>query len=242
MHIIMDWLAFAGSILGGLIGGLFTYFGVRLTLKHEMEKEKKKQILKADAEKPRLEIVKFLNFEETKHNRNVNNDCNVLMLDIKKFADDNGRARFFYDEQALKDENLQFVEYELKNTGLTEIADICITGNLPRNLSLIELERKETYITENFLNYEVWSNKRYIKPGQSLKLRIYYIKDQVMVSNLGTPIITIWLNDVNGRYWSQLLASPNNQIEISRYRKYSEFRENINIDTAIECFRNPYLW
>lgn len=242
MHIIIDWLAFAGSILGGLIGGLFTYFGVRLTLKHEMEKEKKKQILKADAEKPRLEIVKFLNFEETKHNRNVNNDCNVLMLDIKKFADDNGRARFFYDEQALKDENLQFVEYELKNTGLTEIADICITGNLPRNLSLIELERKETYITENFLNYEVWSNKRYIKPGQSLKLRIYYIKDQVMVSNLGTPIITIWLNDVNGRYWSQLLASPNNQIEISRYRKYSEFRENINIDTAIECFRNPYLW
>lgn len=238
----MDWLSFAGSILGGLIGGLFTYFGVRLTLKHEMEKEKKKQILKADAEKPRLEIVKFLNFEETKHNRNVNNDCNVLMLDIKKFADDNGRARFFYDEQALKDENLQFVEYELKNTGLTEIADICITGNLPRNLSLIELERKETYITENFLNYEVWSNKRYIKPGQSLKLRIYYIKDQVMVSNLGTPIITIWLNDVNGRYWSQLLASPNNQIEISRYRKYSEFRENINIDTAIECFRNPYLW
>ena len=229
----MDWLAFAGSILGGLIGGLFTYFGVRLTLKHEMEKEKKEQILKADAEKPRLEIVKFLNFEETKHNRNVNNDCNVLMLDIKKFADDNGRARFFYDEQALKDENLQFVEYELKNTGLTEIADICITGNLPRNLSLIELERKETYITENFLNYEVWSNKRYIKPGQSLKLRIYYIKDQVMVSNLGTPIITIWLNDVNGRYWSQLLASPNNQIEISRYRKYSEFRENINIDTAI---------
>lgn len=238
----MDWLAFAGSILGGLIGGLFTYFGVRLTLKHEMEKEKKEQILKADAEKPRLEIVKFLNFEETKHNRNVNNDCNVLMLDIKKFADDNGRARFFYDEQALKDENLQFVEYELKNTGLTEIADICITGNFPRNLSLIELERKETYITENFLNYEVWSNKRYIKPGQSLKLRIYYIKDQVMVSNLGTPIITIWLNDVNGRYWSQLLASPNNQIEISRYRKYSEFRENINIDTAIECFRNPYLW
>lgn len=238
----MDWLAFAGSILGGLIGGLFTYFGVRLTLKHEMEKEKKEQILKADAEKPRLEIVKFLNFEETKNNRNVNNDCNILMLDIKKFADDNGRARFFYDEQALKDENLQFVEYELKNTGLTEIADICITGNLPRNLSLIELERKETYITENFLNYEVWSNKRYIKPGQSLKLRIYYIKDQVMVANLGTPIITIWLNDVNGRYWSQLLASPYNQIEISRYRKYSEFRENINIDTAIECFRNPYLW
>ena len=29
----MDWLAFAGSILGGLIGGLFTFIGVRLTIK-----------------------------------------------------------------------------------------------------------------------------------------------------------------------------------------------------------------
>lgn len=238
----MDWLAFAGSILSGLIGGLFTYFGVRLTLKHEMGKEKKEQILKADAEKPRLEIVKFLNFEETKHNRNVNNDWNVLMLDIKKFADDNGRARFFYDEKALNNDNLVFVEYELKNTGLTEILDICITGNLPRNLSLVELERKEFYITENLLNYEVWSNKRYIKPGQSFKLRVYYIKEQIMVSNIGSPMLTIWLNDVNGRCWSQLLASPSKQIEISRFRKYSEFREDINLDKAIECFRNPYLW
>lgn len=148
----MDWLAFAGSILGDLIGGFIYLFWSKINSKTWNGKRKKEQILKADAEKPRLEIVKFLNFEETKHNRNVNNDCNVLMLDIKKFADDNGRARFFYDEQALKDENLQFVEYELKNTGLTEIADICITGNFPRNLSLIELERKETYITENFLN------------------------------------------------------------------------------------------
>lgn len=238
----MDWLAFAGSILGGLIGGLFTYFGVRLTLKHEREKEKKEQLLKADAEKPRLEIIKYQDFEATKNNKKVNNDCNVLMLNISNFIDDNGRARFFYDEKALKDDNLDFVEYELKNTGLTEIADICITGNLPKNLSLVELERKEFYITENLLNYEVWSHKRYIKPGQTLKLRIYYIKEQVMISNLGTPILTIWLNDVNGRFWSQLLASPSPQIEISRYRKYSDFRDSINIDTAIECFKNPYLW
>lgn len=37
----MDWLAFAGSILGGLIGGLFIYLGVRLTLKHEWEKKER---------------------------------------------------------------------------------------------------------------------------------------------------------------------------------------------------------
>lgn len=113
---------------------------------------------------------------------------------------------------------------------------------MPKNLSLVELERKEFYIKENLLNYEVWSHKRYIKQGQTLKIRIYYIKEQVMISNFGTPILTVWLNDVNGRFWSQLLASPSSQIEISHYRKYSEFREDINIDKAIECFKKPYLW
>ncbi|ENY69740.1 hypothetical protein PIGBHMHK_00261 [Mycoplasmopsis arginini] len=63
-----------------------------------------------------------------------------------------------------------------------------------------------------------------------------------MIYNFGTTILTVWLNDVNRRFWSQLLASPSSQIEISHYRKYSEFREDINIDTAIECFKNPYLW
>lgn len=238
----MDWLAFIGSILGGLIGGLFTYFGVKLTLKHEREKEKQEQLMKADAEKPRLEIIKYLDFDATKNIKEKNNDCNVLMLNIMKFVNDYGRARFYYDEKALNNENLIFIEYELKNTGLTEISNICITSNLPKNLSLIELERKEFYIVENLLNYDVWSNKRYIKPGQTFKLRIYYIKEQIIISNLGNPVITIWLNDVNRRYWSQLLATPSNQIEISRFRKYSEFRENINIDKAIECFKNPYLW
>lgn len=237
----MDWLAFAGNILGGLIGGLFTYIGVRLTLNYEKEKEKKEQLIKVETEKPRLEIIKYQDFDATKNNKNLNNDCNVLVLKITNFIDC-GRARFFYNEKALKDDNLIFVEYELKNTGLTEIADICVTNNLPRDLSFVELERREFYITENLLNYDVWSNKRYIKPGQSLKLRIYYIKEQIMVSNFDNPILTLWLKDVNGRFWSQLLASPDNEIEISRYRKYSEFRESIDIENAIKCFRNPYMW
>ena len=35
----MDWLSFAGSIIGGLIGGLFTFVGVKLTIRHEDQKK-----------------------------------------------------------------------------------------------------------------------------------------------------------------------------------------------------------
>ena len=68
----MDWLAFFGSILGGLIGGLCTFLGVRLTLKHEREKEFKEIQRKAVEDKPRLEVIKYLDFEATKSSKKIN--------------------------------------------------------------------------------------------------------------------------------------------------------------------------
>lgn len=238
----MDWLAFAGSIIGGLIGGLFTFLGVYLTLKRDREKERKAELIKAEESKPRLEIIRHTGIEETRGMVSANNDCNVLVLGIKDFVEENGRTKFVYDKAALSNENLVFVEYELKNVGLTEIKNVCVTSNLPKNVSLIELERKDFYINESLLNYGVWSNKRYLKPGDVFKLRVYYIKGQIVVSNIGSPLLTIWLDDVNGRYWSQALSTQTNEIEISRLCSYSEFRESFDVKTAIECFRNPSMW
>ena len=237
----MDWLAFAGSILGGLIGGLCTFAGVKLTLKHEKEKERKEEQAKVEATKPRLEIIGYRDFVDTKDEQAVNRECNVLALHIKDFRDE-GRARFFYNDDALDIRKLYFVEYELKNTGLTEITDICVTSNLPKNMSVMELEQREFYVKENLLNYDAWSRKRYIKPGETFKLRSYFIKDTIIQSNIGNPIFTIWLQDVNGRLWSQVLYSPNNQIEISRRANRNILKDFVDVTKAIVCFRDPRLW
>lgn len=237
----MEWISFFGSVLGGLIGGIFTFLGVKLTLKHEQEKERKEILLKANDNKPRLEIVKYYDFNTTINNENINNDCNIIALNIIDFKDDCNCARFFYDTAALNAENLIFVEYEFKNNGNTEIEDICITSNLPKIMSVFEFERKEIYINENLLNYGVWAHKRYIKPGQTIRLRVYYVKDQIILSPISYSF-TIWLHDVNGRYWAQNFNCPVNEIEISNYSNRDEFKEAIDIDKAIDCFRKPHLW
>lgn len=238
----MEWLGFVGSIFGGLIGGLFTFIGVKMTIKHEKEKEIREQLQKAELEKPRLEIVSFNDFEATKDDKETNNDCNVLILKITDYKIENDLVRIIYNEDALDREKLVYVEYEFMNTGHTEIIDISVANNYHRNYSIVELERKDFYINNRLLNYGVWSNKRYIKPGQTCKIRIYYVDEEVICSELGMPILTIWLRDVNERYWSQSLLCPYNQIEISHNRKFSDFRKNIDVDTAIECFKKPYLW
>ena len=237
----MEWISFLGSILGGLIGGVFTFLGVKLTLKHDKEKEHKEILLKANENKPRLEVVKYYDFNATVNKKSINNDCKILALKITDFKDDFDRARFFYDTTALDEKNLIFVEYEFKNSGNTEIEDICITSNLPKSMSVFALERKELYINENLLSYEAWAHKRYIKPGQSIRIRVYYIKDQIIVSPISYPF-TIWLRDINGRYWRQNFNCPNNEVEISMYSNRNDFKASTDIDAAIECFKKPYLW
>lgn len=237
----MDWLAFTGSILGGLIGGLCTFAGVRLTLKHEKEKEQKEEIKLISDTKPRLEIVNFRDFKDTIGDKTVNSDFNVLALHIKGFRDE-GRARFFYNESALDINGLFFVEYELKNTGLTEISQIGITSNLPKNMSVMELEKRKFYIKENLLNYDAWADKRYIKPGETITLRSYFIKETIIESNIGNPIFTVWLQDINGRLWCQSLYSPYNRIDISHEGKRELLKDYLDVTKAIDCFRNPMLW
>ena len=237
----MDWLSFAGSILGGLIGGLCTFAGVKLTLKHEKEKERREAIQKANETKPRLEIVNFRDFKDTIEDKTFNSDFNVLALHIKDFRDED-RARFFYNESALDIDGLYYVEYELKNTGLTEISQICITSNLPKNMSVMELEKRSFYIKENLLNYDGWANKRYIKSGETITLRCYFIKETIIESNLGNPLFTIWLQDVNERLWCQSLDCPYNRIEISQVGKRELLRDYLDVTKAIDSFRNPMLW
>lgn len=236
-----DWLGLIGSVLGGLIGGIFTFLGVKQTIKHEKSKERKAILLKANENKPRLEIVKYSSFNDTINDKTINNDCNVIALKIEDVICDEEKLCFIYDKAALDSENLIFVEYKFKNTGNTEIEDICITSNLPKNMSVFELERKKFYIDNNILNYDVFAHKRYVKPGQVIKIRIYYIKDKVINNFLSHPF-TIWLHDINGRYWRQSFNSPIKEIEISSLSSRNDFIASTDVDKAIECFKKPYLW
>ncbi len=238
----MDWLAFLGSILGGLIGGLFTFFGVKATLRHEDKKMALERLEKAKRERPRLEIVSHSGFKKAAELTEEKSDWDVVVLGIEGFQMKDGRARFYFDEAALKLENLTFVEYELINSGLTEIEDMIATCNLPQNIAIFELDNVRDHITEKFLNYESWAKKPYVKPKQTIKLRVYYIKNKIVGSTLSSPILTLWLKDVNGYLWSQCLYAPREQLDNSEMRKNADLKDARDWETAIKCFKGELPW
>ena len=171
-------------------------------------------------------------------------DFAVMILRILKYDVNphNDRPYFYYDERALKVENLCYVDYKMKNIGMTEIIDVCATVNLPKSASLVSFDEAKSLIESQMIKYESWTNKRYIKPGESFSFRVYYVQNQILGSSFGNPTITLWLIDINYRYWCQTLYSPTFEIENSVETTRKELDDSRDIGIAIECFRNPNLW
>ena len=238
----MEWLSFLGSILGGLMGGIFTFLGVKITINNENRKildKKREEKLK---NKPRLEIINKTEIKNYSVKSKSKNELDAVVLKILNYDNNGSRPNFYYDKEALNKENLCYKEYIFKNTGATEIDYVCITTNLPKDTALFELENYEFFVKERLLNYEAWSNKHFIKQGDKITVRLYYLKDKIILSNIGSATITLWLRDINGNIWYQPLFIQNDFIDKSFESNNKEFKESRDIETALECFEKPYLW
>lgn len=235
------------SVLGGLVGGLFTYLGVKATIKHENDKVLKEE-LKRQKEKeeltfenrPRLEIMGYKKLGKYSSQRRT--DASVLLCGIEDYKNE-GQPMFYYDESTVKSENWVCVEYTLRNTGHTEIDHIYFSTNLVRNTALFNVldEENVMYYENNLLNYSVILEKT-IKPQQTVSLRVSYINEKVIVSNIRSAPITIWMIDEKGNWWSQPLFAPDNKIYNSTKTSNKEWKSCTDIGTAIKCFENPMLW
>ena len=238
----MEWLSFLGSIIGGLIGGIFTFLGVKITINNENKKILEKKREEKIKNKPRLEIVNKTEIKNYSAKSKSKNELDVVVLEILNYNNNGSRPNFYYDKEALNKENLCYKEYTFKNTGATEIDYVCITTNLPKDTALFEFENYEFFVKERLLNYEAWSNKHFIKQGDKITVKLYYLKDKIILSSIGSATITLWLRDINGNIWYQPLFIQNDFIDKSYESNNKEFKESRDIKTALECFEKPYLW
>ena len=91
------------------------------------------------------------------------------------------------------------------------------------------------------MNYSVILDKS-VKPKESIKLRVCYIDEEIILSNIGSAPITIWLIDEKNNWWSQPLFAPDNKIYNSSRSSHKEWKDYTDESKAIECFKNPMLW
>lgn len=236
------------SILGGLVGGLFTFLGVLMTIRYENKKEIREEIRRQKEKeeqqfenRPRFDIVAYSNMR--KYSEGQQADLSVLLCPIEKYEKNDGRSMFYYPPEIVDSQKWSSVKYTLKNIGHTEISHLFVSTNLPKNTALFENNKGENklYYENHLLNYSVILDKA-IKPKESIKLKVCYIDEQVVVSSIGRAPITIWLIDERGNWWSQPLFAPANKIYDCKRTSSKEWKDTTDEEKAIECFEKPYLW
>lgn len=228
------------SVLGGLVGGLFTFLGVIMTIRYEERKrlKEKEEIVKKSS--PRLEIVDYLG--QRVYDEEESSDITMILCKIDKY-DVTGRPTFYYDNRTINPKDWISVSYSLKNIGETEIDHLYFTSNLVKSISIFNVSNGENVFSynNNLLNYSVILDKN-IKPQETIKIKICYITDRIIVSNMGSAPVSIWLVDSNNNWWEQPLFAPYNKLYNVTKTTHKAWRDNTDINTAFKCFANPMLW
>ena len=228
------------SILGGLVGGLFTFLGVLVTIKHDEKKRNEEKVGIQEQMRPRLEILKLnsaLGYSKTSKA-----DICMILCKIVDFKND-GKPMFYYKPEVINSNEWVCYEYFLKNVGKTEIDHIYFSTNLYKNTSLFSVSngRHKLYYDTNYLNYSVLFDKP-IMPDEEFSVKICYVKDSIIVSSFANPMISIWMVDVNGNWWKQEMFAPDERILTSKRTTQEKWYNATNVDKALECFIDPMLW
>ena len=90
------------------------------------------------------------------------------------------------------------------------------------------------------LNYSVCYDKK-IRPDETVTIKFCYHKERV-IKGMVSSMMTIGMNDDNGRYWMQPLFAPTEKIYDSRMVTYKDYITEVRSNAAIECFKDPMLW
>lgn len=228
------------SILGGLVGGLFTFLGVKMTIKYEERKDQREKEEKIKADCPRLEIVDYKG--EHIYDKEEPSNITMILSKIDKY-DVKVTPSFYYDKRITEPSEWISVNYTLKNIGGTEIVHLYFTSNLVRSISIFNISNEDNIYSYNnkLLNYSVFLDKS-IKPQETINIKICYVTDRIIESSLNSAVVSIWLIDTNNHWWEQPLFAPYNRIYNSNRSSHQKWKESTDIITAIKCFANPSLW
>lgn len=228
------------SVLGGLVGGLFTFLGVKMTIQHEERKYQREKEEQIKANCPRLEIVEYIG--EHIYNKEEPSNITMILSKIDKY-DVKGTPSFYYDKRIVEPSSWISVNYTLKNIGKTEIDHLYFTSNLVKSISIFNISNGDNIYSYNnkLLNYSVFLDKS-IKPQETINIKICYVTDRIIESSINSAPVSIWLVDTNNNWWEQPLFAPYNRIYNSNISSHQKWKDSTDIITAIKCFADPMLW
>lgn len=191
------------SIIGGLLGGLFTFLGIKLTLNNEKKFKDEEKRLKIIDEN--LQIVKNRPILDlTTQKTNVEMECNVFLLPIENYKLINFTDIEYVFTTDYKNNDIWY-EYSLflKNIGNKKITRAFITTDNDEILLYGESDIYNWNLLKHYYNHRVLFQGD-LKKNSICKISVHYPKTN---NHLKDICFNIYFEDENGNFWKQFIGN-----------------------------------
>lgn len=167
------------SILSGLIGGLFTFLGVKLSFRNELKLRKAEQLEKnKEINKEiiynRPELVSTMAVEGDFETKEV-----YLLPYINPVLEDTNTINFEYPNEFSSEDIWSKYEFVVQNHGKREISDMFLQLRYKSMANIYSSEEMYSWKKKSYLvNYyqDKYSVYRGLKSGERLRVVVYYPK------------------------------------------------------------------
>jgi len=237
--------ALISAVVGALSGGLVSFLLEKRKEKREDEKENLKAKKEAYENRPEFAVADYKNYtSRVGYGMKQTCDIEVLVIPIENVTitdnKKNGIVNAHYNKAYLNQNDWCCVIYTFKNVGKTDISSFSIICNYQQDTCILPCGRAEFWAKNNMLNYsEIYDQK--IQVGETISVKFCYHKDGIITGSI-SAIMSLGMEDDNGRYWLQPLFAPNNKLYDSFAVTRSKYMSEIKTDVAEECFKKPWLW
>lgn len=233
--------AIISAIAGAFAGGIVTLILDKRKERREDKKEKQKDKKKIYEDRPELQIIEYKEYiSRPGHKLKKECDINVFMTKMEKVSVEEDIVTAYYNKDYFNEEEWCCVIYDFKNVGKTDIRCVSPICTYKKDTMLCNVSNAKMILEHGLLSYSTMFDKK-IYANESFTMKICYHKDCI-VAGMMSSILVMGIEDCNNRFWKQPLFAPNNKIYESHRVTYEEYKDEYLPDSAIECFKKPWLW
>ena len=198
--------------------------------KQENKKERKQQFLnKAE-----------LHIEDKKWDSKENPDICLFMTNFTVSINDEQDVEFHYSNDILKKDKYKHLKFYIKNIGNADInqLDICVTAQ--KNTMLCDIESVKSVVDSNFINYSYCYSRKILK-NDIILIDIAYLEDSKICNTFSSELALLFKDSYDNLYEQPFFIQQNNLYEPHPISN-KDYRIYILPDTALGCFKKPWLW
>ena len=198
--------------------------------KREKIKERKQEFLnKAE-----------LHIEDEKWDSKEKPDICLFMTDFITSINDEKDVEFHYSKDVLKKDKYKHLKFYIKNIGNADInqLDICTTNH--KNTMLCDIDLIKSIVDSKFVCYSYCYDRKILK-NEVILIDIAYLEDSKICNTFSSELALLFRDSYGNLYEQPFFIQQRNLYEPHRISN-KEYRACTLTDTAIECFKNPWMW